>query len=297
MNLVVGSTGFLGSEICRLLAEAGKPVKALVRTTSDPAKVANLKSMGASIVQGDLRDAASLKAACQGVGAVIVTAASIPFAYQPDGNTPATTDRDGVLNLIAAAEEAGVQRFVYTSFPSGSIQFPLQDAKRAVEARLSSGKLIYTVLQANLFIEGWLSPAVGFDYPNHKAAICGNGDNRIDWVSFFDVARIAVASLDTPAAFNTILPVGGPQAISPMEVVKIFEQVGGKPFEVSHIPIEALQAQFDAATDAFQKTSSGLMIILAQLTPMDLTVTRKAFPFKLRSVEDYARGVMAQGSV
>ena len=44
MNLVVGGTGLLGSEICRLLAAEGKPVKALVRPTADRNKVAQLES-------------------------------------------------------------------------------------------------------------------------------------------------------------------------------------------------------------------------------------------------------------
>ena len=44
MILVVGSTGMLGSGICQRLAELGKPVKAFVRETSDPAKVAELSS-------------------------------------------------------------------------------------------------------------------------------------------------------------------------------------------------------------------------------------------------------------
>jgi len=35
MHLVVGATGLLGSEICRLLAAEGKPARALVRQTSD----------------------------------------------------------------------------------------------------------------------------------------------------------------------------------------------------------------------------------------------------------------------
>jgi uncharacterized protein YbjT (DUF2867 family) len=39
MNLVVGATGMVGTEICRLLASSGKPVKALVRARSDAAKV------------------------------------------------------------------------------------------------------------------------------------------------------------------------------------------------------------------------------------------------------------------
>ena len=70
MTLVVGATGMVGSEICRLIAETGKPVKALVRTSSNAAKVENLKRLGATVVQGDLRDRNSLKAACAGVEAV-----------------------------------------------------------------------------------------------------------------------------------------------------------------------------------------------------------------------------------
>ena len=52
MNLVVGATGMLGSEICRRLTAAGKPVRALVRATSDQAKVDKLKGHGVELVQG-----------------------------------------------------------------------------------------------------------------------------------------------------------------------------------------------------------------------------------------------------
>ena len=45
MNLVVGATGMVGTEICRLLAAAGKPVRALVRGGSDPGKVEKLKNL------------------------------------------------------------------------------------------------------------------------------------------------------------------------------------------------------------------------------------------------------------
>ena len=43
MNLVVGATGLLGGEICRLLAAEGRPTRALVRPTSDQSKVAQLQ--------------------------------------------------------------------------------------------------------------------------------------------------------------------------------------------------------------------------------------------------------------
>jgi uncharacterized protein YbjT (DUF2867 family) len=293
MILIVGATGMVGTEICRLLTAGGKPVKALVRATSDPAKVDKLKSLGATVVQGDLRDAASLKAACQGVSAVISTASSMPFAYQPGENTPHTTDQDGYLSLVAAAKEAGVQQFIYTSFPPMAAAFPLQDAKRAVEQSLRASGLTFTILHPTYFAEVWLSPAVGFDFPNRKVSLYGTGENPISWISFLDVAQFAVACLDNPAAKNATLDLGGPQAISPLGVVKIFEQAGGKPFEVTLVPVEALQGQLAGATDPMQKSFVGLMLSYASAPAIDMTATLKAFPLKLKTVEEYARGVMA----
>ena len=63
MNLIVGATGLLGGQICQLLAERGKPVRALVRDTSNPDKVATLRNIGAEIVLGDLKDRQELQEA------------------------------------------------------------------------------------------------------------------------------------------------------------------------------------------------------------------------------------------
>jgi len=106
-------------------------------------------------------------------------------------------------------------------------------------------------------MEVWLSPAVGFDYANRKATIYGTGVNPIRWISFQDVAQFAVASLDNPAARNATLQLGGPDALNPLQVVKIFEKAGGRPFEVQHVPVEALQGQFAAATDQWKSLSLG----------------------------------------
>lgn len=293
MNLVVGATGMVGTEICRLLAASGRSVKALVRASSDAAKVENLKRLGATVVQGDLRDRPSLKAACDGVKAVISTASSMPFAYAPGENTPQRTDQAGCLSLIDVAREAGVQHFVYTSFPPMAASFPLQDAKRAVEARLRESGLVHTILRPTYFTEVWLSPAVGFDHANCKATVYGMGENAISWISFLDVAQFAVASLDSLAARNTTLELGGPEGLSPRAVVKIFEGISGKRFEVTQVPVDALQGQLAAATDPMQKSFVGLMLSYASATPIDMTSTLKTFPLKLRTVDAYARSVRA----
>ena len=291
MILVAGATGLLGSEICRRLTAAGKPVRALVRATSDQAKVDKLKGYGVELARGDLRDPASLAAACQGVTAVISTVSSMPFSYQPGENDIQTVDAKGAINLIDATQGAGVQHFVYTSFTM-ELDFPLHNAKRSVEKHLKDSGLAYTIMRPGYFMQVWLSPAVGFDAANAKAQVYGSGENPISWISYPDLAEFAVQSLDNPATRDAILPLGGPEALSQLEMIRIFEKVGGKPLEVQHVPVEALEEQQKGATDPMQQSFLGLMRCYAAGDPIDMQETLKAFPVQLTSIRDYARGVL-----
>jgi uncharacterized protein YbjT (DUF2867 family) len=291
MNLIVGATGMVGSEVCRLLAAEGKPVRALVRSASDPAKVEALKGYGVEIVEGDVCDRASLEAACQGVTAVISTASSMPFCYKPGENDIQTVDHDGIANLIDAAESSGAQHFVYTSFTMDN-DFPLRDAKRAIEEHLMNSGLSYTILRPSYFMEVWLSPAVGFDYPNAKAQIYGSGENPLSLISFQDVAQFAVASLDNPAARNATIEIGGTEALSQLQVVQIFGELAGQPFEIQHVPESALAEQQKTATDPMQQSFAGLMQWYARGDAVDMEETLKAFPMHLASVRNYAQRVI-----
>ena len=76
-------------------------------------------------------------------------------------------------------------------------------------------------------------------------------------------------------------------------MVKIFEKVGGKPFEVTLVPAEALQGQLAGATDPMQKSFVGLMLSYASEPAIDMKAILKTYPLKLRSVEEYARSVVA----
>jgi uncharacterized protein YbjT (DUF2867 family) len=290
MNLVVGATGLLGSEICSQLAAEGRPVRALVRATSDPAKVEALRGYGAEIVEGNVCDPASLEAACQGVHTVIATVSAMPFCYEPGENDVRTVDTEGVINLVDAAQAAGVEHFVYTSFTPDN-DFPLRNAKRAVEQHLKDSGLTYTVLRPSYFMEVWLSPAVGFDYTNARARIYGSGEKPLSLISFPDVAQFAVASLANPAARNATLELGGPEALSQLQVVKIFEESSGQRFEVEHVPEEALADQQKASTDLMEQSFAGLMQWYARGDAVDMEDTLKVFPIQLTSVRDYAQNL------
>jgi len=289
MNLVVGATGILGQEICRQLHAAGKPVRALVRASADPAKVEQLTDWGVKLVYGDLRNRASLDLACQGIDALFCTASSMPFAYKPGENDIQTVDLLGVTSLIDAAKAAGIRHFVYTS-ATGNMRFsiPLPVAKRAVEEYLQASGITYTILRPGFFMEVWISPALGFDAANARATIYGDGTAPISWIAVPDIARFAVASLDNPAARNAILQLGGPEMLTPLQVVDIFEKAGGRKFQIEFVPVEALEAQQAAATDPMQQSFSGIMRLYAAGDPIEMGETLKAFPFHLTSVEEFA---------
>jgi len=292
--LVVGATGLLGSDICKLLIEQGRSVRALVRTTSDPAKVEQLRSLGVEILQGDVRDLASLDGACKDVDAVISTVSAMPFSYQPGVNDIRTTDLEGVTNLIEAAKANHVSHFIYTSFSKNIDQdFPLQNAKREVEKRLMESGLTYTILRPSCFMEVWLGPAVGFDAANGKVVIYGTGTNPVGWIAIHDVSQFAVASLDHPSAKNAVLELGGPESISALDAAGCFEQASGQPIEKQFMPQEAIEAQQAAATDPMQISFSALMRAVATGDPIDMSTTFQAFSVQPTTVEDYARRVLS----
>ena len=290
MILIVGSTGFLGNDICRRLIEGGKSVQAFVRRTSDPSKIERLKTMGAEIVYGDLRDRASLDAACAGVDAVISTATTT--ASRQPGDSIEATDRDGQLSLVEAAKKARVSRFIYVSYSrnidSNGEPSPLTAAKRNVEDAVCASGMAFTILRPSCFMEVWLSPALGFDFPNGKATLYGSGQSKVSWISLGDVAEFAVQSLDNPAAQNAMLELGGPEALSPLAAVKIFEDVSGKQFELSYVPVTALQAQQAAATDSLQQSFSALMLSIAAGDSIEMRDVLQQFPIQLTSVKGYA---------
>ena len=295
MILVVGATGMVGGEICRRLTASGRPVRALVRTTSAADKVAALEALGVETVVGALQDRASLDAACRGVSTVITTVSAMPSSYRPGENDLRTTDRDGAMRLVDAAAAAGVGQFIYTSFSSNlDIDTPLRDAKHAVERHLMASGLGYTILRPSCFMEVWLGPAVGFDAANAKATIYGAGTEPISWIAAADVAEFAVRSIDAPAARNTALELGGPDALSPLDAVRIFEEVGGRTFETQHVPVEALQAQQEAATDPMAQTFAGLMRCVARGDRIDMEAMLRAIPVPMTTVRDYARTIVGE---
>jgi NADH dehydrogenase len=291
-TLLVGATGLLGPDICRQLIKAGHQVRALIRRTSNAEKRAELEKLGVELVEGDLKDAASLARACAGVQAVVSTASST--LSRQDGDSIESVDQRGQLALVEAARQAGVEHFVFVSFRENpAIQFPLTIAKRAVEHALQASGMSYTILQASYFMEVWLTPALGFDAAHGKVRLYGDGNRPISWISYRDVARAAAAAVTERGARNLVVELGGPQALSPREVIRMFEAAGAGEIATESVPESALEAQMSAATDSLQKSFAGLMLQYAAGDAIDNSTSRQLFPFEMASVGDFITAQLA----
>ncbi len=290
--MVAGATGFLGKEICQQLRAKNLSVKAMVRNTTSLDKIEKLTRLGVQVVYGDLRNKEELSRTLHGVTTVISTVSSMPFSFKPGENDIHLVDEMGVINLIDASKSAGVIHFIYTSFSKNiDLDFPLRNAKRKVEKHLQNSGLTYTILRPGCFMEVWLTAAVGFDALNGKVNLCGAGTNPLAYIAIKDVAKFSVGSISNPASTNAILELGGPQNISQLDAVKIFEEVLNTKIEVNHIPEEGLQAGLNSGADDMQKSFSGLMLCVAAGDRIDMTELYKTFRVEPILVKDFVKAV------
>ncbi|MBK7861033.1 MAG: SDR family oxidoreductase [Archangiaceae bacterium] len=231
--LVVSATGVLGGDVCKRLLAKGHQVRGLVRP--DSPKEAEVRAMGVEVAKGDLLDAASLDAATQGIDAIVGSATAI--ISKGKGNSLANVDENGFKALLAAAKKNGVKRFVYVSVsPNLTAHSPLVDNKREVERAVRASGMTWTVLQPSYFMEVWFGPPLGWKLAEGKGQLFGAADKRVSWIAVGDVAAWAVAALESPAAANQDIPLGGPKALSGVEAHQLLEQTLGKKFKVSRVP-------------------------------------------------------------
>jgi dihydroflavonol-4-reductase len=127
--LLTGAGGFVGSAVARKLAARGLAVRALVRNSS---RTDHLDGLGLELVQGDLRDAGSLRAALAGTRFLFHVAADYRL-WARDPSEIVANNVDGTRAIMQEAKAASVERIVYTS--SVAAISPTPDGTPADETR------------------------------------------------------------------------------------------------------------------------------------------------------------------
>ena len=237
MILVAGGTGRLGTRVVTLLRQRELEVRVLTR---DRSRAAHLSGAGVEIVEGDVRDLAAVRRAV--AGARTVVSAIQGFAGTKDGS-PATIDRDGNHNLVAAAREAAVEKFVLVSVRDASPNHPadLMRMKYAAEQDLKASGLAWTIIQPTAYMETWCMVLGRPLLDKGKTQVFGRGRNPINWVSVADVAEFVALAATDPAMRDRVIEVGGPENLTMTAFVDVFRTEAGSSGTVGHIPPVAMR--------------------------------------------------------
>ncbi len=244
MILVCGATGELGGRVARRLAREGAGSRA---GAARDAMRRSWRRLGVEVVRGDLTDATSLAPALAGVTTVVTTANAISRILSGAGNaTIAGVDGSGNQNLIRAAHAAGVSRFVFVSLagmgPELAGMGPLPRAKWAAEQALGA-----TAHAACDRASGHVPGGLARPDDGHRCCRRQGPDLR----PRRDAPALRGRSTTWPTSWRTwpwstgppdIVEFGGPEALSRMDVVALFERAKGAPLKVRHVPRAALSA-------------------------------------------------------
>jgi uncharacterized protein YbjT (DUF2867 family) len=153
--------------------------------------------------------------------------------------------------------------------------------------------MTWTVLRPSFFMETWFSPALGFDVAAGTARIYGAGLEPISWVTRDDVAEFVAEAVDSEEARNATLEIGGPEALSPLDAVKVVEAVAGRKLQLDHVGEDILRARLAAAVDAGERSLTALMLAYARGNAIPMKDMAERFGLELTSLRSWAEGSLA----
>jgi len=239
--LVTGGTGFVGRSIVRKLVEDGHTVRVLEHT---PGASAELPSQDA--VQGSMTDAESLRRAVEGQDVVVHLVAILtgkPEEFR-------SVMEQGTRDLLAAARDAGVQRFVLMSALGTTEEtkdlVPYYGAKWQMEQDVKASGLEHVIFRPS-FVFGPEGGSLGQFKKIARLApvtpIVGPGTQRIQPIWVEDVAAHFAAAIEKPEVANRTFELGGPDAVTWNEFWSRLKRALGSRRPSVHLPFGLMRAQ------------------------------------------------------
>jgi len=223
MILVTGSTGNVGSEVVKQLAQAGHKVRALVRDTKE---ASGKFPTTVDLVVGDLDNTESLVNAMKGVDAIYLLA---PFS-------PSLAKQEG--NALEAAKKAGVKRIVKHSVLGAQWEgIAIAKWHRASEKAIEASGLAWTHIRPSGFFPNALNWAGMIK--NGGTVYYPTGQGKLGVVDPRDIAAVAVKALTEAGHDKQAYDVTGAQALTSQEQVDAIGKAIGKQLTYVDVPNQA----------------------------------------------------------
>jgi uncharacterized protein YbjT (DUF2867 family) len=237
MILVTGGTGFVGPKVVEALLARGLPVRCLVRSTSS--------ASAAELVQGDMTNTASLRRAVEGCD-VVVHLVAIRQGSKAQFDQ---VMEQGTRDLVAAARDAGVGRFVLMSALGTTEEtkdvLPYYHAKWDQEQAVMSSGMEHVIFRPSFIFgrEGGILPT--FKRLAKLAPVTpviGSGSQRIQPIWIDDVGAYFAAAVDKPEAAGRIFELGGPDVVSWNEFWERLKSALRIRRPTMHVPVGLMRA-------------------------------------------------------
>lgn len=235
--LVAGGTGFIGSALCRELADRDHQVTALARNPQ-----ANDLPETIDVVAGDVTDYETLPPIADGQDVFVNLVALSPL-YEPKGGNQRHdhVHRGGTENCVRAAEAAGVDRFVQLSGihadPTGPTAY--LRAKGRAEEIVQESTLDWVILRPTVvFGEGGeFLPFTKKVAPPYVTPLPGGGRTRFHPIWIKDFTLILADATEDDQHTGNIYEVGGPEIYTLAEIARLVHQADGRPATIIPIPM------------------------------------------------------------
>jgi uncharacterized protein YbjT (DUF2867 family) len=239
--LVTGGSGFVGGHVAHELRGRDLEVRCLVR---DPRKAAKLSGWGCRLVQGDMTDAASLRRAVEGVDTVVHLVA----IRQGRAERFQRVMVDGTRDLLAAAKEAGVARFVHMSALGASEQskdlVPYYGAKWEMEQQVRASGLEHVIFRPSFVFagDGGILPTfTKLARLTPVTPIIGSGRQRIQPIWADDVASYFADALNREDVGGRTFELGGPDVVTWNEFWARLKSVRHMRRPSVHVPVSLMR--------------------------------------------------------
>jgi uncharacterized protein YbjT (DUF2867 family) len=243
--LITGGTGFIGPRVVHAIRAEGKPVRALVRDPSSR-QAQQLRAWGCELVAGDVTRAEDLRAAVASCEAVVHLVSIIHGRPRDFERVMAQATRD----LVAAAQESGVRRFVLMSALGAGEEtkdlVPYYRAKWEMEAAARGAALEHVIFRPSfVFGEsgGALQQFKRLARLSPVTPVIGPGTQRLQPIWVDDVAAYFAKSLDLPEAANRTFELGGPDIVTWNELWARLKRTLGVRRPTVHVPFRLMRAQ------------------------------------------------------
>jgi uncharacterized protein YbjT (DUF2867 family) len=225
--LVTGGTGFVGPHVVHALRQEGRPVRVLARR---PEKQRRLQAWGSEVVQGDMSDAESLRRAVEGCDTVVHLVALAPFTGD---DAIQRVMVQGASDLVGAAKEAGVKRFVAMSALGAKEETqslaPYLRGKWATEQAVRESGIDHAIFRPSFIFgrDGGLLPGL-LRLARYSPVMPVPSSRRMQPIWVDDVAAFFATAVQEGGARSGTFELGGPDQVSWDELYDRIRRVLGK---------------------------------------------------------------------